>query len=202
MHRSILMAALKILPMLMLLLSQALPPGNAAAATLKSGEFSPARQAPAFTLQGSTGKPLSLSDYRGKVVALGFGFTSCPEVCPTTLAELAAAKKKLGVAGNELQVLYITVDPERDPPEVMRAYLSGFDPSFVGATGTPAQLAAINREYGISAKKVSIGAGGKNYGINHSSFVYLIDRQGKLRALSPYGRPVDDLVHDVRALLK
>ncbi|MDF3035642.1 MAG: hypothetical protein K0S28_916 [Paucimonas sp.] len=167
---------------------------------LKSGEFSPARMAPDFNLPGSNGKTLRLSDHRGKVVALGFGFTSCPEVCPTTLAELAAVRKKLGAEGKDFQVIYVTVDPERDTAERMKAYVTSFDPSFLGATGTPAQLAAVRKEYGISAVKGRADSAG-NYGVNHSSFVYLIDRAGMLRALSPYGRAVDDVAHDVRVLL-
>lgn len=177
-------------------------PLAAGADALKSGEFSPPRMAPDFTLQGSTGKPLKLSDYRGKVVALGFGFTSCPAVCPTTLAELAAVKSKLGAQGKDFQVVYVTVDPERDTLERMRAYLTAFDPTFVGATGPAAQLAEVRKEYGVTAVRTGNGAGsGANYGFNHSSFVYLVDRSGKLRALSPYGRAVDDVVHDVRVLL-
>jgi protein SCO1/2 len=173
-------------------------PLAAGADALKSGEFSPPRMAPDFTLQGSTGKPLKLSDYRGKVVALGFGFTSCPAVCPTTLAELAAVKTKLGAQGKDFQVVYVTVDPARDTADRMRAYLTAFDPTFVGATGPDAQLAAVRKDYGVSATRTGSGA---HYGFNHSSFVYLIDRSGKLRALSPYGRAVDDVVHDVRVLL-
>ena len=184
----------------LVLASLILPAIAAGAPGLTSGEFSPPRMAPDFTLQGSNGKPVKLADYRGKVVALGFGFTSCPAVCPTTLAELAAAREQLGSLGKDFQVVYVTVDPERDTAERMHAYLSAFDPTFVGATGAPAQLAAVRQQYGVTAVKVQQG-GPDNYGYNHSSFVYLVDRAGKLRALSPYGRKVDDVVHDVRALL-
>jgi len=166
---------------------------------LKSGEFSPPRMAPDFSLRGSNGSELKLSRYRGKVVALGFGYSSCPEVCPTTLAELASARQKLGADGKDFQVVYVTVDPERDTVDRLKAFVGGFDPSFVGATGTPAQLADVRKAYGISAVKMKSGG---SYVFNHSSFVYLIDREGKLRALSPYGRAVDDIVHDVRVLLK
>jgi protein SCO1/2 len=167
---------------------------------LKSGEFSPPRMAPDFSLRGSNGAELKLSRYRGKVVALGFGYSSCPEVCPTTLAELAATRKKLGADGNDFQVIYVTVDPERDTVDRLKAFVGGFDPSFIGATGTPAQLAEVRKAYGINAVKIK--SGDNNYVYNHSSFVYLIDREGRLRAMSPYGRAVDDVVHDVRVLLK
>ena len=110
------------------------------AAQLKAGVFDPPRAAPDFSLKGSDGSELKLSRYRGKVVALGFGFTNCEFVCPTTLATLAKARKKLGAAAGDLQVVYVTVDPARDTPQRMREYLAAFDASFIGATGTPAQL--------------------------------------------------------------
>lgn len=168
-------------------------------ATLKAGVFSPPRQAPDFTLSGSGGSELTLSRYRGKVVALAFGFTSCPDVCPVTLAVLAQARKKLGAQGNELQVVYVTVDPERDDAERMGKYLAGFDPTFVGGTGTAERLAAVRKEYGILADKK---AAGTSYLVAHSSYTYLIDRGGRLRALMPFGHTAEDYVHDVRILLK
>jgi len=168
---------------------------------LKSGVFNPPRQAPDFSLRGSDGSELKLSRYRGKVVALGFGYTSCPDVCPTTLAELAEVRRKLGAAARDFQVVYVTVDPERDSPERLRTYLSGFDPTFVGATGTPDQLAGVRKEYGIFATKKPI-EGTSSYLVHHSSFVYLIDGDGKLRAMSPYGRKVADVASDVKELMK
>lgn len=170
----------------------------AARPVFKAGVFEPPRAAPEISLQASTGGTLSLADYRGKVVLLGFGFTSCPEVCPTTLAVLAQARKRLGAQADQVQVVYVTVDPERDSAERMRGYLKGFDPTFVGGTGTPAQLAAIRKNYGVMAERQNIG---DSYTVGHSSSVYLIDRKGLLRAMMPYGRLPDDYVHDVRALL-
>jgi protein SCO1/2 len=165
---------------------------------LKAGVFDPPRAAPEFTLQGSNGKALKLSDFRGKVVILGFGFTSCPDVCPTTLGVLGQAHKKLGAQGQDVQVLYITVDPERDTPERMHAYLQAFDASFIGGTGAADQLAAVRKEYGIQANRKQYG---ENYTFGHSSFIYLIDRKGLLRALMPYGHSPDDYVHDAKLLL-
>ena len=164
---------------------------------LKAGVFDPPRTAPDFNLPGSDGSELKLSRYRGKVVLLGFGFTSCVAVCPVTLGTLAAAHKKLGARGNDVQVVYITVDPERDDALRMKKYLSAFDPSFIGGTGTEAQLAAVRKDYGIAAEKVA----GPDGSYTHSSFVYLIDREGRLRALMPYGHSPDDYVHDVGILL-
>jgi len=166
-------------------------------ANLKAGVFDPARAAPDFSLPGSDGAELKLSRYRGKVVLLGFGFTSCVAVCPITLGTLAAAHKKLGARGDDVQVVYITVDPERDDAPRMRKYLSAFDPSFIGGTGSDAQLAAVRKDYGIAAEKVA----GPDGSYTHSSFVYLIDREGRLRALMPYGHPAEDYVHDVGILL-
>jgi protein SCO1/2 len=168
-------------------------------ATFRAGVFSPPRQAPDFSLRGSNGAELKLSRYRGKVVVLGFGFTSCPAICPTTLAVLAQARKELGVSGNEVQVVYVTVDPERDNAELMRRYLAGFDPTFVGGTGTAEQLAAVRQDYGVVAEKTPFADG---YAVAHSSFTYLIDPDGSLRALMPYGHTADDYVHDVKLLLK
>lgn len=167
-------------------------------ATLKAGVFEPPRAAPELSLIASNGGALSLADYRGKVVLLGFGFTSCPEVCPTTLAVLAQARKRLGALGEQVQVVYVTVDPERDSAERMKAYLRGFDPTFVGGTGTPAQLAEVRKNYGVMAERKPAG---NSYTVGHSSSVYLIDRDGLLRGMMPYGRTPDDYVHDVRALL-
>lgn len=172
--------------------------GAAEPPTLKAGVFDPPRQAPDFALRGSNGSELKMSAYRGKVVLLAFGFTSCTEVCPTTLAAFADANRKLGAAAANVQVVYITVDPERDVPERMNKYLAGFDKSFIGGTGSPAALAAVRKGYGISAEKRMYGS---DYSYVHSSFVYLIDRRGRIRALMPYGHSPDDYVHDLKILL-
>jgi len=134
-------------------------------------------------------------------VALGFGYTSCPDVCPTTLANLAQAREKIGAAARDLQVVYITVDPERDSLQRLKAYLAGFDPTFIGASGTPEQLAAARKAYGIEVKRQNVPGSTSEYFVHHSSFIYLIDRAGNIRALLPFGVTVDDIVHDVRALL-
>lgn len=166
---------------------------------LIAGVFSPPRPAPDFSLAGSDGAELRLATYLGKVVILGFGYTSCPEICPTTLAVLADARRQLGVRAGELQVVYVTVDPETDTPEQMRRFLASFDPTFVGGTGTEQELAAVRREYGILASRQLEGDG---YSYSHSSYTYLIDRDGKLRALMPYGHRAADYVHDVGVLLE
>jgi protein SCO1/2 len=166
-------------------------------ASLKAGVFEPARSAPEFALNGSDGWELTLSRYRGKVVVLGFGFTSCLAVCPVTLGTLAAVHKALGARAGDLQVVYITVDPERDDAAQMKKYLAKFDATFVGGTGSEAQLAAVRKDYGVAAEKVA----GPDGSFNHSSFVYLIDREGRLRALMPFGHTAADFVHDIEILL-
>ncbi len=165
---------------------------------LKAGIFNPPREAPDFSVRGSDGAPLVLSRYRGKVVVLAFGYTSCPNVCPVTLAVLAQAHRKLGARGSQVQVIYVTVDPERDSAERLKQYLAAFDSTFLGGTGTALQMAAVRKSYGVTAEKVGTGT---DYAVAHSSFVYLITREGKLRALMPFGHKADDYVHDISMLL-
>jgi protein SCO1/2 len=183
---------------LLSLLLLAAPLLAAQGAALKAGVFDPPREAPALSLRGSDGQPLELARFRGKVVVLGFGFSSCPDVCPTTLSTLAQARRQLGPDAALLQVVYVTVDPERDDAARLREYLAAFDASFLGGTGAPERLAAVREAYGIAAQRVAVGGG---YGYNHSSYTYLIDREGRLRALMPYGSAPEDYVHDVRVLL-
>ena len=169
-----------------------------AAPPLKAGSFEPPRAAPDFVLAGSDGGALQLSKLHGKVVLMSFGYTHCPAVCPTTLATLAEARRSLGKDAGAVQVVFVTVDPERDDVATMRQYVAAFDPSFLGATGKPEALAAVRRSYGVVARKVPLGDG---YGVDHSSSIFLIDREGRLRAQMPFGRDARDFAHDVRLLL-
>lgn len=173
----------------------------ASAAEMRTGSFDPPRQAPDFTLQGSHGADLRLSSYRGKVVALGFGYTYCPDVCPTTLAELAQARRELGAAAKDFQVIYVTVDPERDGAKRLQQYVTAFDPAFLGATGTAQQLAEVRKAYGIQAVRKDNPDRPSAYSVHHSSYVYLVDRSGNLRAMMPFGVALEDVVHDVKTLL-
>jgi protein SCO1/2 len=169
---------------------------------LRSGTFDPPREAPAFTLDGSNGKKLSLSDQLGKVVIVEFGYTNCQDVCPITLAHLTEVWKKMGDAARDVQLIYITVDPARDNPERMREHLTAFNPGFLGATSTPDELKAVEKAYGVVAKQVASKNPALPYAMDHSSSLYLVDRQGQLRGLVPFNTPVDDIVHDLRFLLK
>jgi protein SCO1/2 len=168
----------------------------------RSGIFEPPREAPAFSLDGSNGKKLSVSDHRGKVVILEFGYTHCLYVCPVTLARLADAYKQLGDGAREVQLIYVTVDPKRDNPERMREYLAVFNPTFLGATGTADELEAVLKAYGVVAQQVVSKNPALGYEVDHSSFLYLVDRQGKIRGLVPYGTSAKDIAHDLESLLK
>jgi protein SCO1/2 len=176
--------------------------GGAAGEGFECGVFEPPRSAPDIALQGSNGAPLILSKLRGRVVIMVFGFSYCQRVCPVTLARLSEVFNTLGAAGSEVQVVFVTVDPERDTPERLREFLRFFHPTFLGATGSEAQLEAIRREYGIIATKAVSANKGLGYEVHHSSSIFLIDREGKLRVLVPFGTPARAIVHDVMLLLK
>jgi protein SCO1/2 len=167
---------------------------------LKAGVLSPVMPAPALKLQGTDGQPIDLARFKGKVVLVSFGFSNCGEVCPITLATLASARKKLGADAGNVQVVYVTVDPERDTESQMKKYLAAFDPTFIGGVGTRAQIDAAQKNWGISSNKVVASDG--SYTVGHSSSIYMIDRKGGLRAVMPYGHPSDDFVHDLRILLR
>jgi len=191
-------AAPLLLSLLMASLAAASPASAGAAPALKAGVFEPPRAAPEFSLRGSDGAELTLARYRGKVVLMSFGYTHCAAVCPVTLATLAEARKSLGNAADAVQVIFVTVDPERDDAARMKAYMAAFDASFVGATGSTDALSAMRRSYGVTARKQGTSDG---YVMDHSSSIYLIDRTGKLRAQMPYGHSAGDFVHDVKLLL-
>ncbi|HEX2585596.1 MAG TPA: SCO family protein [Steroidobacteraceae bacterium] len=165
---------------------------------LKAGTFSPARVAPDFSVKSSNGGALQLSAYKGKIILLGFGYTSCLNVCPVTLAVLGQAVRQLGSSANNVQVIYLTVDPERDDAARLKEYLSAFNAAFVGGTGSADEMAAVRKLYGVTAEKHGSGT---DYVIAHSSFVYVIDKQGRLRALMPFGHKADDYAHDLKLLL-
>jgi len=171
-----------------------------AAETLKAGVLTPVMAAPALKLTATDGKPLTLERFRGKVVLVAFGFSNCGEVCPITLATLAGARKKLGDAARDVQVVYVTVDPERDDAAQMKKFLGAFDPTFVGGVGTRAEIDVAQASWGISSVKKMNPDG--SYLIGHSSSIYMVDRAGGLRAVMPYGHPADDFVHDLKILLR
>ncbi|MCA3155836.1 MAG: SCO family protein [Burkholderiales bacterium] len=153
-----------------------------------------------FTLTDHTGKTRSLSDYQGKVVLIFFGFTQCPDVCPTTLAELSEVMKKLGSGADRVQVLFITVDPERDTQTVLGQYVPAFDPRFVGLTGSVEQIAAVAKDFKAFYQKVPTPNG--SYTVDHFSGMYAFDATGRIRLFIRYRAPMDSVVADVKTLLK
>lgn len=154
-----------------------------------------------FSLTDFNGQARTLADYKGKVVALFFGFTQCPDVCPSTLAKLSEVVKSLGPDADRLQVVFITVDPERDTPELLKQYVPAFDPSFIGLHGTPEQTAAVVKAYKAYVGKVQ-GKTPSSYTIDHSTFTYLYDPQGRLRLMARHEIEVQALAEDVRALMR
>ena len=155
----------------------------------------------AFTLTDHNGKPRSLEDFRGQVVVMFFGFTHCPDVCPTTLAELAGAVRKLGPAGEKVQVLLVTIDPERDTSALLAKYVTAFNPKFLGLRGNAEETARVAKEFKVIFQKVA-GPRPENYAMDHSAGSYVFDQQGRLRLYVGYGRGADVFVHDIDLLLK
>lgn len=168
---------------------------------LNGSPINPPQPAPDFILPDTSGNMFQLSAHSGSVVLIFFGYTTCPDVCPATLANLRNVKSALGSAGTDLQVVFITVDPERDTKEKMLAYLQQFDSSFVGLTGSADQLDPVWKSYGVYREKRE-GASQAGYMMDHSSQVYVIDRQGNLRLTYGFDTPADAITHDMRALLK
>nr|WP_326539487.1 SCO family protein [Pseudorhodoferax sp.] len=154
-----------------------------------------------FRLPDHNGQERSLQDFRGKVVVVFFGFAQCPDVCPTSMAELAQVKEGLGPDGDKLQGLFVTVDPERDTPEVLKAYMANFDPSFLALRPSPEALAAMAKDFKIYYKKVE-GKTPTSYTMDHSAGSYVYDPQGRLRLYVRYGSGADALLNDVKQLLK
>jgi len=157
--------------------------------------------APEFELTRSDGTRFRLSETRGRVAALFFGYTSCPDVCPTTMAELNQALEKLGSQADQVQVLFVTVDPQRDTPERVQEYVNHFNPNFIGLSGSEAELARVWNGYGVF-REVAEGTSAAGYLVDHTARVTLIDQQGNLRVSFPFDTPVEDIVHDLKLLLK
>lgn len=154
-----------------------------------------------FSLTAAGGKPVRISDFRGKLVALYFGYTYCPDVCPTTLAELAAGMRDLGADAQQVQVIFISVDPARDTPERLADYVANFDPSFIGITGSPEEIAAVATPLGIYYQAHE-GTAATGYLVDHTATVMVLDRQGRLRLLLPFGTTGAQAASDLRALMR
>ena len=168
----------------------------------KAIDITGADYAKGFALTDFNGRPRSLADYKGKVVVVFFGFTQCPDVCPTTMNEMAQVKKLLGTDGDKLQVVFISIDPERDTPEVLKAYMGSFDPTFTGLyAASPEALAALAKDFKIFYKKVD-GKTPTSYSMDHTAASYVYDPQGRLRLYARYGIGPQAMADDIRLLLK
>jgi len=163
-------------------------------------DISGASYARDFALTDAAGAPRALGDYRGKVVVLFFGYTHCPDVCPTTLAQLAQARRLMGADAGRVQVLFVTLDPDRDTPQLLTRYVRAFDPSFVGLTGTEPQIQAAAREFKVFFQKVA-GPEADSYTLDHSSGSFVFDSQGHVRLYLRDGAPADQIAPDLKRLL-
>jgi protein SCO1/2 len=153
-----------------------------------------------LALTDHTGVRRTLADYRGKVVVVFFGYAQCPDVCPTTLADMAQVKRKLGADGERLQVLFVTVDPERDTPQVLAQYVPAFDPSFVGLHGTAEEIAKAAKEFKVFYQKVP-GKSATSYTIDHTAGSYVFDKEGRIRLFVKHGQDPDSIAADLKRLL-
>lgn len=173
---------------------------SAPKASFQGVDLTGAAYARGFSLPDQNGKTRTLDDFKGKVVVVFFGFTQCPDVCPTTLAELAQVKKALGPDGDKVQGVFVTVDPERDKPELLKAYLDSFDPGFVALRGSPEQLKETAKEFKIYYAKVP-GKTPESYTMDHTAASFLFDPQGRVRVFSRYGAGAQALMSDIKALI-
>ena len=153
-----------------------------------------------FQLTDHSGMPRTLADFKGQVVVVFFGFTHCPDVCPSTMSELAMVMKELGKDADRLQVLFITVDPERDTPALLAQYVPAFHPRFLGLYGDADATARTAREFKVIYQKKTLAGGG--YSMDHSAGTFIFDPAGRLRLFSQYGRGAPALLHDIRILLQ
>ena len=173
---------------------------GANAPTFRGVDITGAEYARSLSLPDQNGQPRTLADFKGKVTVVFFGYTQCPDVCPTTMAELAQVKKALGKDGERVQGVFVSIDPERDTPAVLKAYMAGFDPSFIALRGTPEQTTAAAKEFKVFFAKVPGRADGA-YTMDHTAGSYVFDTQGRVRLFVRYGTGAEPLTADLKALL-
>ena len=167
----------------------------------KGGEIRPPVAAAALDLTDQHGQPFSLERERGNVLIVFFGYTACPDICPTTLSDYTAVKEALGPKAERVRFVLVTVDPERDTAERLKAYLAFFDPDFIGLRGTPEQMEAVKQAYGVFARKVEFPNSAAGYLVDHTALTYVIDTEGRLRLTYGHGTDPEDIAADVRHLL-
>ena len=171
-----------------------------ATTSFKGIDITGAEYARTLSLNDQNGQLRTLADFKGKVTVVFFGFTQCPDVCPTTMAELAQVKASLGKDGDRVQGIFVTVDPERDTAAVLKSYMGGFDPSFVALRGSPDEIAATAKEFKVFYAKVP-GKTEGSYSIDHTAGSYVFDAQGKVRLFIRYGGGAEALAADLKTLL-
>lgn len=175
-------------------------PADGSASGFSGIDITGADYADGFSLTDHNGQPRTLADFKGKLVVVFFGYTQCPDVCPTSLGELAQAKQLLGADGDKLQGLFISVDPERDTPEIMKQYMASFDPGFLALYAAPDALPALAKRFKIYYKKVE-GKTPTSYTMDHSAGSYVYDTQGRVRLYHRYGSGAPALAGDLKKLL-
>jgi protein SCO1 len=166
----------------------------------KGIDITGAEYARELSLTDANGKLRTLAEFKGKVPVVFFGFTQCPDVCPTTMAELAAVKRELGADGERVVGIFVTVDPERDTPTVLKAYIEAFDPAFIGLRGTLDETKAVAKHFKVFFAKVP-GKTEGSYSMDHTAGSFIFDTQGRVRLFTRYGTGAPALVHDIKALL-
>ena len=154
-----------------------------------------------FNLVSDTGKPATAADFHGKYVLMYFGYTHCPDVCPLTLVHLHLVMQKLGKEADKVRILFVSVDPARDTPQVLHQYVTAFDPRVVGLTGTPEQIAAMAKRYRAAFNRNAVQPGG-GYEVSHSSAIYIFDTQGRARLLGTSADPAEEITHDLGLLMR
>lgn len=179
--------------------SMALYAASTRAHTFSGVVADPVTSAPDFTLTDETGQPFALSQLRGQWILLSYGYTSCPDVCPTTLAHLKSARELLGDEASKVTVVFVSVDPGRDTPEVLAEYVHHFNPDFKGLSGTPETVALAAKAFDVKYEKKPADANG-NYLVGHSAFVYVIDPQFRLRLTYPFGVTAQEIAADLTYL--
>ncbi|QNK69531.1 SCO family protein [Variovorax sp. PAMC26660] len=168
-------------------------------ASFNGVDISGAKYAQDFRLTDPDGHERTLADYKGKAVMMFFGFTQCPDVCPTALVRAAEIRRLLGADGERLQVIFVTVDPERDSPVVLKAYTQAFDPSFIGLYGDMQRTSETAKDFKVFYKKVPTGS---SYTMDHSAFSYVFDPKGKIRLVLRHEQSAEECAQDLRQILK
>jgi protein SCO1/2 len=175
---------------------------QSSAPSFKGTVLDPPQAVTDFTLTDQHGKTFRLSDQRGQVVLLFFGYTFCPDVCPMTLGTWKRVYEALGDAAERVRFVFVTVDPERDTPERLREHLENFNPDFIGLTGTPDELEPVYQQFGVYYEKDTTTKSAAGYLVSHTASAFVVDPDGQWRLRHSFGTPVEDIVHDIKQLLK